>query len=124
MRMGWRCGLQSWLLLMAVGGGSFLVGQTGNWGVPSPSQDRPFDPTHRQEPPDPGRVRMQEEQTKRGNDEPQKKLVADTAKLYELAGELKEQVGESDKNTLSVDVVKKAEEIERLARSVKEKMRG
>ena len=67
---------------------------------------------------------MQEEQAKRVNDERQKRLVADTAKLYELAGELKEQVGKSDKDTLSVDVVKKAEEIERLARSVKDKMRG
>ena len=67
---------------------------------------------------------MQEEQAKRVNDDRQKKLVSDTARLYELAGELKEQVAKSDKNTLSVDVVKKAEEIERLARSVKEKMRG
>lgn len=67
---------------------------------------------------------MQEEQAKKVNDERQKRLAADTARLYELAGELKEQVGRSDKNTLSVDVVKKAEEIERLARSVKEKMRG
>ncbi len=111
-------------MLMLVGGSSFVAGQGGNWSPPSGPQDRPLDPTHRQEPPDPGRVRIQEEQAKRVNEERQKKLEADTAKLYELAGELKEQVGKSDKNTLSVDVVKKAEEIERLARSVKDKMRG
>ncbi len=67
---------------------------------------------------------MQEEQAKKVNDERQKKLVSDTAKLYEMAAELKEEVAKSDKNTLSVDVVKKAEEIERLAKSVKDKMRG
>ena len=98
--------------------------QAGTWGAPGASQDRPFDPNHRQEPPDPGRVRMQEEQAKKVNDERQKKLGSDTAKLYEMAGELKDEVAKSDKNTLSVDVVKKAEEIERLARSVKDKMRG
>lgn len=122
--MRWRRGVQGWLMLAAIGGSSLVAGQTGSWTAPSGAQDRPFDPTHRQEPPDPGKVRMQEEQAKRVNDERQKRLVADTAKLYELAGELKEQVGKSDKNTLSVDVVKKAEEIERLARSVRDKMRG
>ena len=123
-RMKLRRGVQGLLLLAVVGGGPVMVGQNGNWSVPSSSQDRQLDPTRRQEPPDEGRVRMQEEQAKRVNDERQKRLVADTARLYELAGELKEQVGKSDKNTLSIDVVKKAEEIERLARSVKDKMRG
>ena len=69
-------------------------------------------------------MRLQEEQTKKMNDERQKRLEGDTAKLFELAGELKEQVAKSDKHMLSVDVVKKADEIERLARSVKDKMRG
>ena len=113
------------LVVMSVlGSVPMSAGQTGTWTMPSGSQDRPFDPNHRQEPPDPGKVRMQEEQAKKVNDERQKKLASDTAKLYALAGELKEEVEKSDKNTLSVDVVKKAEEIERLARSVKEKMRG
>lgn len=124
MGMGLRRGVKGLLVLAVVGGGSLMAGQNGNWSLPGSSQDRPLDGTHRQEPPDAGRIRMQEEQAKKVNDERQKRLVTDTARLYELAGELKEQVGRSDKNTLSVDVVKKAEEIERLARSVKEKMRG
>ena len=37
---------------------------------------------------------------------------------------LKEQVDESDKNILSVDMIKKAEEIEKLAHSVKERIKG
>jgi hypothetical protein len=67
---------------------------------------------------------MVEEQAKLRNAERQKKLVEDTAKLLQLANELKAAVDKSDKNTLSLDVVRKADEIEKLARSVKEKMKG
>ena len=111
-------------VLAAAGCMPMEAGQAGTWGAPGASQDRPLDPNRRQEPPDPSRARLQEEQAKKVNDERQKRLEGDTAKLYELAGELKEQVAKSDKNTLSVDVVKKADEIERLAKSVKDKMRG
>ena len=41
-----------------------------------------------------------------------------------LANELKSQVDKSNKDTLSLDVVRKADEIEKLAHSVKEKMKG
>lgn len=54
----------------------------------------------------------------------QKQLVRDTDKLLDLAKQLKEQVDKSDKDTLSIDVVKKAAEIEKLAKSVKDRMRG
>jgi hypothetical protein len=57
------------------------------------------------------------------NDERQKKLVADTEKLLVLAAELKTDVDKSTKDTLSIDVIKKADEIEKLAHSVKEKMK-
>ena len=58
------------------------------------------------------------------NGERQKKLVADTEKLLALANQLKEDVDKSTKDTLSLDVVRKADEIEKLAHSVKEKMKG
>lgn len=51
-------------------------------------------------------------------------LKTDTGKLLALAEELKRNVDASNEHTLSVTVVKKAEEIERLAKSVKDKMRG
>jgi hypothetical protein len=54
----------------------------------------------------------------------QKRLVADTDKLLALSTALKEQVDESDKNILSLDMVKKAEEIEKLAHSVKERIKN
>jgi hypothetical protein len=58
------------------------------------------------------------------NGERQKKLIADTEKLVALVNELKSDVDKSNKNMLSLDVIRKADEIEKLARSVKEKMKG
>lgn len=58
------------------------------------------------------------------NTDRQKRLVQDTDKLLTLAKELKEQVDKSNEDTLSVDVVKKAGEIEKLAKSVKDRMRS
>ena len=51
-------------------------------------------------------------------------LKRDTDKLLQLATELKNSVDKSNENVLSIDVLKKAEEIEKLAHRVKEKMKG
>jgi hypothetical protein len=56
--------------------------------------------------------------------ERQKRLEADTEKLVTLTTALKAQVDESNKDILSVDMIKKAEEIEKLAHSVKERIKG
>ena len=53
----------------------------------------------------------------------QAQIVADTKKLYELAQELQAEVAKSNKNTLSLAVVKKAAEVEKLAKSLKERMK-
>jgi hypothetical protein len=63
-------------------------------------------------------------QEKLRNDERQKRLVADTDKLLALATQLHDDVGKTDKNILSVDVVKRADEIEKLAHAVKERMKN
>lgn len=65
-----------------------------------------------------------EKLAKERNDDRQKRLVEDTNKLLSLAKELKEEVDKTDADTLSVDVVKKAGQIEKLAKSVKDRMRG
>ena len=52
-------------------------------------------------------------------DERQKKLAADTDKLLALATDLKKEVDKTNKDILSIEVVKKADEIEKLARSMK-----
>ena len=86
-------------------------------GMPVPGRGNPAEP----DPTDPHRAEQQE---KLRNNDRQKRLVADTDKLLALATDLKAQVDKSTKDTLSVDVIKKAEEIEKLAHSVKERMKG
>lgn len=75
-------------------------------------------------PEDVARERMEKEMEKRANQERQAQLKRDSDRLFKLATELKDSVDKSNQNTLSVDVIKKAEEIEKLAHSVKEKMKG
>lgn len=70
------------------------------------------------------RDRAVREMAKKANQERQAEIKSDTEKLVKLAGELKQYVDKSNENMLSLDVVKKAEEIEKLAKSVREKMRG
>jgi hypothetical protein len=61
---------------------------------------------------------------KKANLERQATLKSDTEKLVKLTAELKAYVDKSNENVLSLDVLKKADEIEKLAHSVKEKMKG
>jgi len=67
--------------------------------------------------------KFKKEAAKKANKERQEDIQRDTEKLLKLATELKEYVGKTDENILSLDVVKKAEEIEKLAHAVKEKMK-
>jgi hypothetical protein len=67
---------------------------------------------------------MEASQTRLRNVDRQKQLVLDTQKLLTLANELKVEVDKSTKDTMSLDVIRKADEIEKLAHSVKEKMKG
>ncbi len=67
---------------------------------------------------------MQREMNKRLNKERQEALKKDTDKLYQLATELKQSVDKSNENVMSLDVIRKAEQIEKLARQVKAKMKG
>jgi len=86
----------------------------------------PQDPTRPVVPSDDDEARNKAERdmAKRANHERQAAIQRDTDKLLELATQLKENVDKSTENTLSMDVIKKAEEIEKLAHSVREKMKG
>jgi hypothetical protein len=64
------------------------------------------------------------EMTKRAAKERAAAIKSDTDKLLKLSMELKQYVDKSDENVLSLDVIKKAEEIEKLAKNVKDKMKG
>jgi hypothetical protein len=71
---------------------------------------------------------INDQQTKKrnfevANAERKKQISEDSAKLLKLATDLKAEVDKTTKDTLSLNVVRKADEIERLAHSVKEKMK-
>jgi|SRR6185437_1803517 hypothetical protein len=67
---------------------------------------------------------MRKAMEKKANEQRQAELKRDTDKLLKLSQELKAYVDKSNENILSLDVIKKADEIEKLAHSVKTKMRG
>jgi hypothetical protein len=73
---------------------------------------------------DESRERLARDMAKKANLARQALLKTDTDKLLKLAEELKDYVDKSNENVLSLEVLKKAEEIEKLAHSVKDKMKG
>ena len=73
-------------------------------------------------------MRQQQSQSKQAkldaaNAARRKQIADDTARLLQLAKDLKADVDKTDKDTLSLEVIRKAESIERLAKGVKEKMK-
>ena len=60
---------------------------------------------------------------KEANEKRQAEIRDDTLRLYQLASELKDAVDKTNEHVLSLDVVRKAEEVEKLAKKVKEKMK-
>ena len=94
----------------------------------SPRQQQPFPP----QPTQPGTQEpgpsippeVQKEMEKKANAQRQADLKRDTERLLKLSTELKDYVDKTNENVLSMEVIKKAEEIEKLAHSVRTKMRG
>jgi len=70
------------------------------------------------------RERMERDQIVHMIMERHSQLRRDTEKLVALTAELKEHVDKAGINTLSMDVIKKAEEIQKLAKSVQDKMKN
>ena len=54
----------------------------------------------------------------------QKQLSYDTAKLLTLANELKAELDKSNKDTLSLSVIRKADQVEKLAHKVRDEMKA
>jgi hypothetical protein len=82
-----------------------------------PEQHEPY-------PPDEQREKIEKDMAKKANQKREADLKRDTDKLLQLATQLKQYVDKTNENVLSLDVMKKAEEIEKLAHSVREKMKG
>jgi hypothetical protein len=91
--------------------------------------DKLDDPTPNNQPPDANaQMQMHDRQTKQqtyaeANAERRKHIAENTAKLLKLATELQAEIEKTTKDTLSLNVIRKADEIERLATSVKELMK-
>jgi hypothetical protein len=73
-------------------------------------------------------MEMRDQQTKSqnfeaANVERRKQIADDSARLLKLATDLKSEVDKTTKDTLSLNVIRKADEIEKLAHNVKEKMK-
>ncbi|HKO17342.1 MAG TPA: hypothetical protein VJU82_00495 [Acidobacteriaceae bacterium] len=107
---------------MGMPGGASSSGRNSSRGQQMPQQPLPPSPITPDAGPTEGK--MEHDQAKLRNIDRQKQIVADTQKLVELANELQSDVQKSNKDTLSLDVIRKADEIEKLAKSVREKMKG
>lgn len=114
--------LFSFLLLIAFGSG---ISQNSHVGRPGGDDSSATDPQFRprRNEVDPHVREMEQERSKQRNKARQDAIKRDTDKLLALATELKEYVDKSNEHVLSLDVVRKAEEIEKLAHHVKEKMK-
>jgi len=72
---------------------------------------------------DPAQKDLQDKMFRAANKKRQQDIRDETNKLFQLATELKAAVDKTDENVLSLEVVRKADEVEKLAKKVKEKMK-
>ena len=73
--------------------------------------------------PSPEEVKRQKELQKSLNTQRVKEIKEDTDKLLDLANELKKSVDAAADNMLSLEVIRKTDEIEKLAKKVRAKMK-
>jgi hypothetical protein len=115
---------KSWLVVTLLVG---IISCTGalasSLGAQTPDASMPG-VRQQQEQEDPFTLQQKKEMAKKRNEQRQQELKKDTDKLLELATELKQYVDKTNENIISLDVIKKAEQIEKLAHAVKEKMKG
>jgi len=129
-RTGMASGLQRVRTLACLGAIVAFAGtaQPGQQ-APSPNPDKSIhDPVLTALPDPNAQMEMHDQQTKQqdytaANIERRKQIADDTARLLKLAADLKSEVDKTNKDTLSLGVIRKADEIEKLAHTVKEKMK-
>jgi hypothetical protein len=66
---------------------------------------------------------IQQQQAKAANLQRQAEIKRDTEKMFQLTAELKQSLETSGQNVMSMDDLKKVEQIEKLAHGVKSKMK-
>jgi hypothetical protein len=97
-----------------------LLSASAFWGLAGPAPAQLGPPTTSQTQ---AEKEMLERQLREANKKRQQDIRTDTDKLLQLAAELKAAVDKSNEHLLSLDVVRKADEVEHLAHRVKEKMK-
>ena len=98
----------------------FLAAQMHPQPVPSPNAPNPNFP-HRIGDPEP----TTGTDPKAIDKQNQAEIRSEVQKLYDLVSELKEQVDKTDaSSTLSLSLVKKAQQIEKLAKQIKDRAKG
>jgi len=102
----------------------FLSYGIAGWAQTAGQSAPPLPGAQRSREEDAWEAQQKREMAKRANVKRQQDLKKDTDKLLELATQLKQYVDKTNENMLSVEVIKKAEEIEKLAHRVKEKAKG
>jgi hypothetical protein len=112
---GDRRGFLSWLVAGCVWTGLFGAGLRGQ--SPNPRSDpRPKDEYGQPPAPPPTKTILKENE---------KDIKKDIEKLYQLASDLKAEVEKTDSSqVLSLAMVRKAEEIEKLAKEIKTRAKG
>ncbi len=113
------------LAVMAAFAGAAHPGQQ----APSLNPDKPYlMPAANNLPDANAQMQMRDQQAKQknyeaANAERKKQIAEDSERLLKLATDLKAEVDKTTKDTLSLTVIRKADEIEKLAHNVKEKMK-
>jgi len=116
-----RHGLTCALIILALHGCAMMAQVL----EPSPTPDGSVSGSQRQREPDnPWSQQQKRDMAKKLNEQRQQDIKKDTDQLLELATELKQYVDKTNENIISLDVIKKAEQIEKLAKNVKDKMKG
>ena len=110
------------LLLIGSIAGTWLNGRTVS--AAFMQERRSNDPFSRTRPPSRAEVNMEKAQQKARKKEQYESLKKDTDQLLALAMELKANVDKTTEDTLSLDVIKKTEEVEKLAKKVREEMKN
>ena len=88
-------------------------------GIPAKPDPQATQGTLASEVPSSANQSLQPSPTASPADEREAKIEADTKRLYQLSAELRAEVARTYKDSLSLTVLKKAEEIERLAKGLK-----
>ncbi len=97
---------------------ALVAGDAAFQAKPHSHQDQPVG---QENPPTPDQTRKQQKDLLKFNFGEMKR---DADKLAELAKSLQEDLGKTNENVLSLDVVHKAERIEKLAKKIKETAKG